>query len=119
MTKDGDIIDVPTEKAVEVTETKVTDDGKVVEIPTGEVTTTTPTVAAGIATETAVTADGVEVAVPAVSEAAVPIEVVADLAPKIKEDGTKIATVVADDGSQYSTELVGEKTMPHTHPTTV
>ena len=101
MTKDGDIIDVPTKKTVDVTQTKVTDDGKVVEVPTGEVAATGPAVAAGVATETAVTADGVAVQVPAVSEPAVPIEAVENLAPKIKEDGTKIAVAVADDGSQY------------------
>ena len=49
MTKDGAIIDVPAKKAVEVTETMVTDDGKVVEVPTGEVAATGPAVAAGVA----------------------------------------------------------------------
>ena len=66
----------------------VTDDGKVVEVPTGEVEVTAPVVEAGVATETAVTADGVAVEVPAVSTEVVPIEAVAELAPTVLEDGT-------------------------------
>ena len=101
VTKDGAIIDVPVQKTVEVTETMITDDGKVVEVPTGEVEVTAPAVEAGVATQTAVTADGVAVEVPAVSTEVVPIEAIADLAPTVEADGTKIATAIADDGTQY------------------
>ena len=100
MTKDGTVVDVPAAKApVETTETKITDDGKVVEVPTGKVEAAAPAVAAGVKTETAITADGTAVTVPAEPAEVIPIEAVAELAPKIEEDGTKIAVAVTDDGT--------------------
>ena len=62
VTKDGIVVDVPAPKApVETTKTMITDDNKVVEVPTGVVEKAAPAVDTTVKTETAITADGTAV----------------------------------------------------------